>query len=101
MKVYLVTGTVGWYEDRAQWNVAAYRTEALAHEHASQLNDFSTSQRNAWEENRLENTHRGYRPYQSFVAGKTALDPDFRMDGNDAPEYEVEELPLLRSVPKG
>jgi hypothetical protein len=101
VKIYIVRGEVGWYDDRQDWNVVAYRTRELAEDHAGKLNEFSRSQENACDELRKwneENRNRFSRRY--FTAASTKLDSDFRMDGSDAPRYEVEELDLLRSVPR-
>lgn len=102
--VFMVTASVGWYEDKQDWNVVAYTDESKAQEHARLLNEFSRAQQVKHAENRKENEARlaNGRPYQrvEFKRETTKLDPDFYMDGWDAPEYEVTPVPLLRSVPR-
>lgn len=80
VKIYIVIGSVGVYEDFREWNVVAYQDSHTAAVHRDLAQKFSDDFIYRNEE-------------------KSPYDTGFRTDLGDAPSYRVEELELLREVP--
>ena len=94
LKIYVVTGRTGQYEDRHEWNVRAYFTHNAATREVLRLNDVLEAHGLRWNEPTL-----GPENYtaRSERAKKEIKDENFHSDYNGV-MFHIEELELAPEV---
>ena len=86
-KIFLVVGDTGRYEDRVEWNVAAYPTREQAELHA--LNAQAAA-------DAYKASHSDWRDFISIPTGANPFDPEFMMDSTyPSTDYSVVEVPFF------